>query len=136
MYYRQVKAQTFKKSLKGSKHGQMLSEYSSKELDKMKLFKEQGSKIGYALKLKDGIHQEIVLVHNNSGLKGIGPGLITHAINQGGKYLDHFDGFLTGFYESLGFKEYKRDKFDPQYVDDDFINKYGKADVIYRKLEE
>ena len=57
------------------------------------------------------------------------------AIRNGGRHLDHFDGFLTDFYSKLGFKEYKRDKYDPKYDENgEFKSKYGEQDVIYRTL--
>ena len=74
-------------------------------------------------------------MHNNEpDIKNIGKELMRAAIDNGGCYLDHFDGYLSQFYQSLGFEEYSRDKFDPQYDEDEtFRNKYGEADVIYRK---
>jgi hypothetical protein len=130
-------AYSFKQSLGKSKHSEMLTDYSVQELKKLKLFKVPGFNIGFALKKKDGKFQEIVAVHNNEPqIKGIGKDLIKAAIKEGGIYLDHFDGFLTGFYKSLGFVEYARDKFDPQYDEGGhFEAKYGKQDIIYRKLQ-
>ena len=127
----------FKKSLSKSKHQEMLTDYDAKELKKMKLFKLKGYNIGFALKKKDGKHQEIVAVHNNEpNVKGIGKDLMKAAIKNGGVYLDHFSGYLDDFYSSLGFVEYDRDKFDPQYDEDgSFRAKYGEADVVYRKLK-
>jgi hypothetical protein len=60
--------------------------------------------------------------------------LVKSAINNGGCYLDHFDGYLSNIYQPLGFVEYDRYKFDPQYDKDGlFRKKYGEADVIFRK---
>jgi len=128
----------FKKSLSKSKHQEMLTEYDVKDLKKMKLFKLKGYNIGFALKKKDGKHQEIVAVHNNEpNVKGIGKDLMKAAIANGGVYLDHFSGFLDSFYSNLGFVEYDRDAFDPQYDEDgSFRAKYGEADVVYRKLKK
>ena len=132
------KASDFKKSLDKSKHGEMLTDYDVKDLKKMKLFKLRGYNIGFALKKKDGKFNEIVAVHNNEpNVKGIGSILMQAAITNGGVYLDHFDGFLTKFYQKLGFEEISRDKFDPQYDEDgSFRAKYGEADIIYRKLKK
>ena len=128
--------QAFRAALNKSKHQEMLTDYSPEELSQMKLFKLKGFDIGFALKEKDGKHQEIVAVFNNEPeIKGVGKPLINAAIRQGGRYLDHFDGYLSNLYQSLGFDEYQRDKFDPQYdPDGSFQDKYGQADVIYRKL--
>lgn len=126
---------SFKNALNKSKHKEMLTDYSTSELKSMKLYKLDGFDIGYALKLKDGRHSEIVAVFNNeSDIKGIGNLLMASAISNGGCYLDHFDGFLSNMYQSIGFEEYDRYEFDPQYDEDGaFRKKYGEADVIFRK---
>jgi hypothetical protein len=125
----------FKNALDKSKHKEMLTDYSISELNKMKLFKLTGYDIGYALKEKNNKYSEIVAVFNNEpDVKGIGRVLIESAIKNGGCYLDHFDGFLNSLYGSMGFVEYDRYNFDPQYdTDGKFREKYGEADVIFRK---
>lgn len=125
----------FYESLIKSKHPDMLTPYSVSELAQMKLFKVPGFNIGYALKkFEDKGFKEIVAAHNNElDIKNIGRELLQSAIRNGGCYLDHFDGFLSNLYSSLGFVEYKRDNFDPQYdPDNKFRDKYGESDVIYR----
>ena len=140
--YEQPNPQSFKNSLSKSKHSSMLTDYSIEDLSKMKLFKLQGYNIGFALKQFDDNgnvgYTEIVAVHNNEpDIKGIGEDLIKSAVAHGGKHLDHFDGFLTNLYSNLGFQEYKRDAYNPQYdPDGSFANTYGKQDVIYRKFAD
>jgi hypothetical protein len=128
-------ASNFKKALNKSKHKEMLTDYSVTEFNDMKLFKLNGFDIGYALKKKNGDYSEIVAVFNNEDdVKGIGEQLIQSAVDNGGCYLDHFDGYLSNLYQTMGFDEYDRYKFDPQYdVDGSFRKKYGEADVIFRK---
>lgn len=127
----------FYESMKGSKHEEMLTPYTVSELSQMKLFKVPGYNIGYALKKKDdktNKYNEIVAVHNNEeNIKRIGDELIQSAVKNGGCYLDHFDGYLSNFYERNGFIEYNREKFDPKYDEDSsFRKKYGERDIIYR----
>lgn len=127
----------FYESMKGSKHKEMLTPYTVSELSQMKLFKVPGYNIGYALKKKDdktNKYNEIVAVHNNEeNIKRIGDELIQSAVKNGGCYLDHFDGYLSNFYERNGFIEYNREKFDPKYDEDSsFRKKYGERDIIYR----
>lgn len=43
-----------------------------------------------------------------TNVKGIGNWLVQWAIREGAKRLDCFDGYLTGFYQRLGFTEVKR----------------------------
>jgi len=126
---------SFKDALSKSKHKEMLTDYSIGDLSSMKLFKLNGYDIGYALKKKDGNFSEIVAVFNNEpDVKGIGNELIRSSISNGGCYLDHFDGYLSNLYKSLGFVEYDKYEFDPQYDQDgSFRQKYGEADVIFRK---
>lgn len=132
-----VHPKDFYDSMMASKHPLMLTDYSVGELSEMKLFKLPEYKIGYALKKhNDNINKynEIVAVHNNEENIGkIGDELIQSAVRNGGCYLDHFDGFLSSFYEKNGFEEYKREDYNPEYDDEGaFKNKYGEQDVIYR----
>lgn len=131
--------ETFRRSLMNSKHKEMLTDYSHEELGKMKLFKVRGKDIGFALKQREGQphHDELVAVHNNEpGVKGIGDHLVKAAVAHGATHLDHFDGMLSDLYSKHGFKEYHRDAYNPHYDEGGhFAKKYGKRDVVYRKLE-
>jgi hypothetical protein len=131
--------QEFYQSLNKSKHAKMLTPYSISELSKMKLFKIPNMDIGYALKKYNNEgYKELVAVHNNEiDVSNIGTELVKSAIKNGAEYLDHYDGYLSNFYQSLGFDEIDRDKYDSQYdPDGSFAQKYGKQDVIYRKLKK
>lgn len=118
-----------------NKHPEMTTVYPVSDLSRMRLFKVDGANIGFAIKEKDGKMQEIVAVHNNEpATGGVGKLLMEKALAYGGCYLDHFDtGVLSGLYSSIGFEEYDKYNFDPQYVSAEFIEKYGEADVIFRK---
>ncbi len=135
--WEQPNAQSFYDSLKKSKHELMLTDYTPAELSKMKLFKLPGYNIGYALKYFNGSYSEIVAVHNNEpDVKNIGDILMQSAINNGGCYLDHFDGFLSDLYSRNGFIEYKREPYNPKYDPHGrFKSRYGEQDVIYRKYK-
>ena len=126
---------SFLNSIRKTSRAEMLTDYTLEDLEDMMTFKLNGYDIGYALKKDDnGDYSEIVSVFNNSGIKGIGDDLIQSAVSNGGRYLDHYDGFLSNFYSKHGFEEYKRDKFDPQYdPTGEFRDKYGEADIIYRR---
>ena len=82
------------------KNSSALSQYSLNDFKKMQTFKVPGEDIGFALKGGD----EIVSVFNSSSARNIGDELIKAAVRVGGKRLDHYDGFLTGFYRRNGFK--------------------------------
>ena len=127
----------FYRSLNNSKHKEMLSDYSVSDLAKMELFKVPGIDAGFALKPMGSNNKDIVAVHNNSDIKGLGKPLMKAAIRNGGNYLDHFDVEpLNSLYSGLGFKEYKRDAYNPEYDEGGKLaSKYGKVDVVYRKLD-
>ena len=120
---------------KSNKHKEMLTDYNVEDFSKMKLFKLDGYDIGYALKKSStGDYDEIVSVFNNSGVKNIGSHLIQSAIKNGGCYLDHFDGYLSNFYEKHDFEEIERNEFESKYdPEGKFESKYGKQAFIVRK---
>ena len=139
-------AQHFFDSVAKTKHPRMLSHYSVDELKKMDTFKVPGYNIGFALKEHDGTAQggsghkgrvEIVAVHNNTGIPGLGDALMDAAKANGGKVLDHFAGFLDKLYDRAGFEEYKRDPYDKQYDEGGYFAKeYGEQPVIYRRIKK
>tara|TARA_R110000782_G_scaffold143818_1_gene236648 strand:+ start:409 stop:1005 length:597 start_codon:yes stop_codon:yes gene_type:complete len=121
-----------------NKHPEMTTGYNLSDLTKMKLYKLEGMNIGFAIKELKGRHQEIVAVHNNeAGVGGIGRALMESAIENGGCFLDHFaTPALNNLYSKLGFEEYEKYDFDPQYVSDGFVEKYGEVDVILRRHKD
>lgn len=126
--------EAFKKAILKGKRGGFLTNYDSDEYkNNFKTFKLNGYDIGYAIK-NDG---DIVSVFNNSKVRNIGEYLLLSAIKNGGNKLDHFDGFLSKFYENLGFKEYDRDKWNDEYRPANWDEeKYGRPNIVYRKLEK
>lgn len=118
-------AQRFMDSLTSSKRGGFLTPYSISELASMNLFKLKDHNLGFAIK-NDG---DIVSVHNNSGVGGIGEELMTAAVRNGGSKLDHFDGFLTGFYNKTGFgKIVGKDAWNDQYAPENW--KYESVNIF------
>jgi hypothetical protein len=113
----------FNKALKSGNRGEFLSDYSLDDYGKMDTYKLKNYNIGFAIK-SDG---DIVSVLNNSGIKGIGDELIKSAISLGGSKLDHFDGFLTGFYSRNGFKVVKTEDWNDDYTPSDW--KYEAVDI-------
>ena len=91
----------FAESLYAGKRSAFLSYYSEGELAAMDLYLLVGQNAGFAI--KDG--NDIVSVHNNSSLKGLGSEFMRKAKEVGGTKLDHFDGFLSGLYRKYGFTD-------------------------------
>jgi hypothetical protein len=122
----------FLASVKASSRVEFMTPYTEEELSTINLFKVEGFNIGFAVK-EDG---DIILVHNNEKVGGIGRLLIEKAVEKGGTKLDHFDGFLTGFYRELGFRlesnypfvdEWTPEgwKFEPVNIDDPMTSIYA-----------
>lgn len=114
--------QIFYNSMIKSKRLNNLTPYTIEELKNFKLFKLRNFDIGFALN-----NDEIVAVHNNSGIGGIGDILIRKAIEKGGKRLDHFDGYLTGFYKKHNFSVVDNLIYDKQYEPKNW--KYESVDI-------
>lgn len=104
--------ENFYNSFMTSKRIGFLTPYTVDDLREFDLYKVKGYNIGFAVK-KDG---DIILVHNNDNVRGIGEHLVKTAIKFGGKKLDHFNGFLTGFYKKLHFKFVNHDEFNDEYA--------------------
>jgi hypothetical protein len=102
----------FRDSLYSGKRPGFLSYYSPEELTRMDLYLLKGHNAGFAIKEGD----DIVSVHNNSGLTGLGNKFMRKAKEVGGTRLDHFDGFLSGLYRKHGFTDvYEIYQWDEQY---------------------
>ena len=102
----------FINSLYGGKRSGFLTYYSESDLVMMDLYLIQGNDAGFAI--KDG--DDIVSVHNNSPLKGLGSEFMRKAKEVGGRRLDHFDGFLSGLYRRYGFTDvYEVYQWEEQY---------------------
>jgi hypothetical protein len=109
---------------RGDRSG-FLSYYSPQELARMDLYLLKGHNAGFAI--KDG--DDIVSVHNNSDLKGLGNEFMSKAKQAGGARLDHFDGFLSGLYRKYGFTSvYNVLQWDEQYKPESW--NYDSVDVL------
>lgn len=102
----------FLESVKSSSRVEYMTPYTAEDLAAFRLFKVEGYNIGFAIK-EDG---DIILVHNNEKVGGLGRILIEKAIEKGGTKLDHFDGFLTGFYRQFGFRLTSNDHFADEWM--------------------
>lgn len=126
----------FIESLKSSKRSAYLTHYTEEDFKLMTTYKIKGYNAGFAVKL-DG---DIVSVHNNSGIGGVGKHLIQAAVKVGGNKLDHFDGYLTGFYSSLGFKLVGSDGWNDDYAPTGWqyepVNIFDPSMSIYAKQLE
>ncbi len=68
-------------------------------------------------------------VFNNGGPKGSGAKAVVAAIENGGRTLDAYDGFLPEFYRQFGFVETGRMSFNPDFAPDGWTG--GTPDVVF-----
>ena len=124
----------FMTSMGKSRHPESLTMYSLEEYaDKgATLYKLKGIDAGFAVD-KGG---DIISVHNNSPLRGLGRPLIQLAKKVGGNKLDHYDiAKLNEVYGNEGFKETSRMDWDDQYAPEKWdYEKSGRPDVVMREL--
>ncbi len=89
-----------------------LTPHSAKDLEGSRVFLSHGGKAGFVI----SANGELQNLFNNSGTKGLGVAGVKRAIAEGARSLNAYDGFLTPFYEKLGFRETGRMKFDPKHA--------------------
>ena len=134
-------AQLFREKIlagkESSKYGDSVFDYSVDEYKDMRLFLTEDGSAGYALK-PDG---DIVSAFSTGQYIGVGPHLIMHSIEQGGKKLDAFDTVLPNMYATMGMRETSRLPFDPTQApstwDEAVYSKYqgGRPDVSFMALD-
>lgn len=122
-----------------NKRSAFLTPYTKEQFEETKTqtFQVPGYEIGFALKPQPDGELDIVSVHNNTDIKGVGEALIDSAIRLGGTTLDHFDGFLSDFYSKKGFDEYERYPWNDEYAPANWdMEQYGTPDVVLRRLKK
>lgn len=117
---------------KGSFFKVFLTPYTEAELDTMRLFLSEDKKTGYAL---TDNHELVNLF--NAGLADAGKTAIVHAIKNGARCLNCFDGFLPKYYREFGFDVVRRVKWNNEYAPSDWdYATYGRPDIIYMERKE
>lgn len=81
--------------------------YHTREYAEMRTFLGVCGWSGYAISMTD----ELVNVFSLN--RGRGGNLIKDAISNGAKHLNCYDGPLVGIYEKAGFREVRREPYDP-----------------------
>lgn len=136
--------ESFLNSAYKSKRSEFLTKYTKEEFIELgiKTFKLKGYNIGFALKqtkMGNKTRCEIISLHNNEqNVGGIGDEIMQYAIKNGGNTVDHYDGYLSEFYERNGFTTiYLRTMFDEQYAEPNWnYSMYGTPDILVRFLTE
>lgn len=130
--FKKVTPKKFLETIKGNKRTPFLSPKTEADLAGHQLYVTDDG-VGYALS-PDGDLQN---VFNNSGKPGAGKEAVKHAIQNGAKTLDAFDGHLPEYYNNFGFKLRSASKFDKMYAPEgwDYAT-HGTPDVIYMEYPE
>ena len=118
----------------GNDHGDYVHTYDPKEYEDMKLFIVNAGVAGIAVK-KDG---DVVSVFKNpdmaqkDDIERINRELLLTAINNGGRKLDCFDGFLPELYSKFGFSPACRLKFNDEFAPEKWnYERDGRPNVIF-----
>jgi len=99
----------------------------SKDLKGSKLIEVDG---GYGVVTKEGDIKG-VFKKPDSKEKGVGDKIIQKAVEEGGRTLDNYDGYLTKIYEKNGFRVVSRTPFNEQYAPEGYNKeKHGTPDIV------
>lgn len=130
--FQSIDPYTFVQAKALNKRGQFLSPSTPEELANHKLFMTSDG-VGYAMSPEGDLQQ----VFNNSDRPGAGKEAVIHAIANGAKSLDAFDGFLPEYYNKFGFTFKNADKWNDAYAPKGWdYAKFGKPDVVYMEYPQ
>ena len=115
MYCREVTSREFFVARRKCRKPQYLSAYSLAEMRQLgakgwRFYLNQSRTGGYML-APDGDLQSVF----NSGVPGTGQEIVKDALHHGAVSLDCFDGFLPRYYARFGFKEVRRERWNPAF---------------------
>jgi hypothetical protein len=117
-----------------NEHGAFVHTYEAEEYKDMKLFIVNAGAAGIAVK-KDG---DVVSVFKNpdmaqkDDIEKINKELLLTAIDNGGKKLDCFDGFLPELYSKFGFEPGCRIEFNDEFAPEGWdFERDGRPDIIF-----
>ena len=125
-YFNPVDSKTFITTRNKNKRLQYMTAHDENKLSKARLFMLSDYDVGYGI-MPDG---EIFNSFNNSKLRGAGALAKISAVMNGGTWLNNYDGFLTKFNESLGFKVTERKAWDEKQKPVGWVEEDGKPDYI------
>jgi hypothetical protein len=117
-----------------NEYGAFVHTYEAEEYKDMKLFIVNAGAAGIAVK-KDG---DVVSVFKNpdmaqkDDIEKINKELLLTAIDNGGKKLDCFDGFLPELYSKFGFEPGCRIKFNDRFAPESWdFERDGRPDILF-----
>lgn len=114
--------------------GAFLSKHDPAELEDHTLLSAADGLAGVSVSPEGDIQN--LFSHPTDAPSGTGRVLIEKAIEQGGRTLDCYDGFLPDLYAEYGFRETGRIEFNPEYAPDDWnFDDYGQPDVVFMSYQ-
>lgn len=118
----------------GNDHGAFVHAYEADEYKDMRTFISPGGEAGFAVK-SDG---DIVSVFRNPHVKDEKKGVAIHmlliALQNGGKKLDCFDGYLPKLYAKVGMVPVAKLGFNREYAPEGWnYERDGEPDVVFMK---
>lgn len=126
--FNRVSPSAFVRGRDSNKRKAFLSDNPASSLSKHKTVASPGGKVGYAMDRKNDLQN----IHNSSTKSGLGKHALIHAIKNGAKTLDCFDGKLRELYHKHGFVETGRLKFNDEHAPANWnYEKHGRPDVVF-----
>lgn len=126
--FQRVDPETFLRGKAGSTRPGYLSHYTPEELAGKQLYTSADGKSGYLL----DEHGDLGNVFNNSGRPGEGRSAILHAVANGARTLDAYDGFLPGRYAEYGFVPVGALRWNDEYAPPGWdYEKHGRPDIVF-----
>lgn len=101
--------------------GLYLTEHDADELEDHTLLSVEDGAAGVAISPEGDIQN----LYNNDASDGAGRALLQKAVEEGGRTLDCYDGFLPGLYREFGFREVGRMEFNPDLAPEGWDEYYG-----------
>jgi len=110
----------------------MLTMHDAEELQNHEIFTSPDGQAGVSISPEGDIQN----LFSNRGTKGDAPILIRRAIQEGGRTLDCYDGFLHDLYGALGFRVTGRIAFNREYADERWnYERFGEKDVLHMHFD-
>jgi hypothetical protein len=105
-----------------------LTPHTAQEMAGQKMFLNASETVGISVDPKGDVQN----VFNNGGPKGGASKALIEAIENGGRTLDCYDGFLPSLYHQFGFEEDRRMKFNPEFAPQGWdFEKNDNPDIVF-----
>lgn len=119
----------FNAAIRENPRAQFIAEHSPDELAGGRVFLSGDRKAGYVISPEGDLQN---VFRNPGGKPGAGRAAVEHAVAQGAKTLDAYEGPLTEMYAQHGFREVGRMKFVDEFAPEGWdFEQYGRPDIVF-----